>query len=87
MLFGKFVPDCIRSSLRGSKLKLNHIMMQYTLYVRLCLVFSMLLRKCVCVRIIKFLLSHAAWANGQPLRIIYPTDSKGRLCGVDSAVR
>jgi len=29
---------------------------------------------------------HVAWANGEPLRILYPTDSKGRLCGVGSGV-
>ncbi len=28
----------------------------------------------------------AAWANGNPLRVVYPVDSKGRLCGVDAAV-
>ena len=28
-----------------------------------------------------------AWVNGVPARIIYPTDSKGRLCGVDPAVQ
>lgn len=28
-----------------------------------------------------------AWVNGVPERLIYPTDSKGRLCGVDPTVR
>ena len=68
MLFGKFVPDCVRSNLRGSKFKLNHIMMQYTLYVRLCLVFSMLLRKFVCVCIRKFFTfscSLGKWATSE----------------------
>ena len=32
-------------------------------------------------------LSCAAWANGEPLRILYPTDSMGRLCGAHSEVR
>lgn len=35
---------------------------------------------------IMFLSFLLAWVQGEPLRIIYPTDSKGRLCGVDPAV-
>ncbi len=33
------------------------------------------------------LLVYIAWVNGNPMRVVYPVDSKGRLCGVDSAVR
>ena len=28
-----------------------------------------------------------AFVNGEPERLIFPTDSKGRLCGVHEAVR
>ena len=28
-----------------------------------------------------------AWVNGEPERLIFPTDSKGRLCGVHDAVK
>ena len=31
--------------------------------------------------------SSLALVRGEPQRIIYPTDSKGRLCGVDEAVK
>lgn len=34
-----------------------------------------------------FLSVTVAWVNGQPERIIFPTDSKGRLCGVHNAVK
>ncbi len=29
---------------------------------------------------------HAALAMGEPQRLVYPTDSQGRLCGVHEAV-
>eukprot|EP00731_Ephydatia_muelleri_P024032 Em0016g303a len=29
----------------------------------------------------------AAWANGNPNRLLYPVDTKGRLCGVDDGVK
>eukprot|EP00731_Ephydatia_muelleri_P024034 Em0016g305a len=28
-----------------------------------------------------------AWANGNPSRLLYPVDTKGRLCGVDDGVK
>ncbi|KAL5483966.1 hypothetical protein EMCRGX_G020387 [Ephydatia muelleri] len=30
---------------------------------------------------------HEAWANGNPSRLLYPVDTKGRLCGVDDGVK
>ena len=29
----------------------------------------------------------AAWVDGEPQRLLYPTDSRGRLCGVHDAVK
>ena len=55
--------------------------MLYILHVS-CIVINqvkqnVLLTVCVCV----------GWVDGQPERLIYPTDSRGRLCGVHDAVR
>ncbi|CAI8016272.1 Choline transporter-like protein 4 [Geodia barretti] len=34
-----------------------------------------------------FAIAIVAWVDGEPERLIYPTDSRGRLCGVHDAVR
>ena len=63
--------------------------MHACLYVRKCEItdivqFSLVNVTATCTYVMLFC---AAWANGEPLRILYPTDSMGRLCGSHSAVR